>query len=155
MRGRGLVATSIGLVVLLVGAWGIGIATSGEGSIINPVASLANLKENKVVPVALPRDDAFLVYDEGEVFALSADAQHLGDDVVFCESSQLFESPAHGEKFDIRGFYYGGPAQRGLARYPVRIEGDEIFLDLDHPVEGPERGEGPTREPQGPFCIPT
>lgn len=153
MRRRGLVATSIALVVLLIGALGIGLATSGTGSIINPVASLANLKKNKVVPVALPRDDAFLVYDEGEVFALSADAQHLGDDVVFCESSQLFESPAHGEKFDIRGFYYAGPAQRGLARYPVRIEGDEIFLDLDHPIEGPPRGESPPREPQGPFCV--
>src|SRR5688500_10225454 len=68
--------------------------------------------------------DIYVVYNDGDPVALSADAQHVGDAVVFCESSQLFESPAHGEKFDILGYYYGGPAARGLARFPVRVEGD-------------------------------
>jgi Rieske Fe-S protein len=75
--------------------------------------------------------------------------------VIFCASSHLFESPAHGEKFDIRGYYYAGPGARGLRRYPTRIEGDRVVIDLEHPTEGPERGAGPPQEPQGPFCIPT
>ena len=94
------------------------------------------------------------IYNGGDPIALAADAQHVGDDVVFCESSQLFESPAHGEKFDIRGYYYGGPGARGLARFAVRIDGDNLLIDTDHRFQGPPRGSGPPQEPQGPFCIP-
>lgn len=99
--------------------------------------------------------DVYVVYNRGDPVALSADAQHVGDMVVFCESSQLFESPAHGEKFDMLGYYYAGPGARGLTRFPTRVEGDQLFIDTDHPTEGPERGAGPPREPQGPFCVPT
>ena len=101
----------------------------------------------------LKQHAVFLVYNDGDPLALHADAQHVGDQVEFCESSRMFESPAHGEKFDIRGYYYGGPAGKGLDRYPVRIEGDGLFVDLEHPIEGPRRGAGPTLEPAGPFCI--
>jgi nitrite reductase/ring-hydroxylating ferredoxin subunit len=155
MKRRGLIATSIGLVVLLIGALGVGLATSGvDDPSDGPAVSLADLKEQRVIRVEM-RQDIYVVYDEGEVRALSADAQHVGDDVEFCASSQLFESPAHGEKFDIRGFYYAGPGQRGLERYRTRVEGDGVFIDFEHPIEGAERGAGPPRDPAGPFCIPS
>ncbi|MEA2451306.1 MAG: hypothetical protein QOG04_16 [Actinomycetota bacterium] len=157
MNRRGLVATSIILVILLMGAFGIGLATSGEGSIDNPIASLEVLMEKGVLEVPLPPDGGFLVYDQGEVLALSAHAQHVPgtENVVFCPSSQLFESPLHGEKFDIRGNYFGGPAAKGLDRFPVRVDGDAIYVDIEHPIPGPERGEGgPPRDPAGNFCVP-
>lgn len=98
--------------------------------------------------------DIYLVYNGARPLALDADAQHLGDDVVFCRSSQMFESPAHGEKFDIRGFYFGGPAGRGLDRYQANLSGDGIYVDLDQPNQGPARETQRARDPQGPLCVP-
>ena len=148
MSGRVLIIAVIVLVVVVGVGIVIGLATTG-GS--NPVASLEDLRAQRVV--FLDGHHIFLVYNDGEVLALSDDAQHVGDRVEFCESSQMFESPAHGEKFDIRGYYYGGPARRGLDRYGVRVEGDGIYLELDESLQGPERGEGPARDPEGRFCI--
>jgi Rieske Fe-S protein len=141
---RALILAFIALVVAVV----IGIATTGGP---NPVASLEELREEEVL--FLDEHDIYLVYNDGQPLALSSDAQHVGDDVEFCRSSQMFESPAHGEKFDIRGYYYAGPARSGLDRYPVRVEGDGVYVDTDRPIEGPPRGAGPAREPEGRFCV--
>lgn len=95
----------------------------------------------------------FLVYNDEEVLALSDDAQHLpGEHTEWCESSQMFETPTHGEKFDRLGNYYGGPATKGLDRYPVAVEEDAIYVDLERVIPGPERGAEQVLEPEGPFC---
>lgn len=148
MSGRILILAIIALIVVVASAVMIGIATTGR---FDAVASLDDLRERGVL--FLDDDGIFIVYNEGDPLALSSDAQHVGDEVEFCPSSQLFESRAHGEKFDIRGYYYGGPAQRGLDRYPVRIEGDGIYVDFEQLIPGPERDEGPAREPEGQFCF--
>jgi nitrite reductase/ring-hydroxylating ferredoxin subunit len=149
MFRRVLVFVAIALVVALGAAFVIGIATNGGAE---PVASLEALREQDVL--FLEEHHIFLVFNDGDPLALSDDAQHVGDRVEFCRSSQMLESQAHGEKFDIRGLYYGGPSERGLDRYPVRIEGDRIFVELDQRIEGPRRNEQAPTDPQGRFCIP-
>jgi Rieske Fe-S protein len=64
----------------------------------------------------------------------------------------MFETPTHGEKFDRRGYYYGGPAARGLDRFPVRLQGDAVYVDLDRIIQGPARKTHPTIGPTGPLC---
>lgn len=140
-----------GVLVATIVVFGtIGLATTGSP---RPVASLQALKDERVI--FIEDHDLHLVYYQGRVLALDADAQHLGDDVVFCESSGWFESPAHGEKFDLRGYVVGGPAARGLTRYRVQILDDGVYVDLEHPVEGPERHEQVPLPPRGPLCVPT
>jgi Rieske Fe-S protein len=131
------------LVVGMTGLWGTGI---GE-----PAVALEEVRDKGVV--FMDEHDLYVVWDEGELIALSADAQHTGDAVLFCRSSGMFESPAHGEKFDRRGYYYGGPARSGLDRYPVHVEQSHVVVDVDNPIPGPHRGAGPAREPTGPFCL--
>lgn len=150
MLGRWLIVAIAVLVTLGAGALLYGLTTSGSAS-AGPVVSLERLEEERVIH--LKDDHVFLVFNDGDPLALSDDAQHLGDRVEFCESSQMFESPAHGEKFDIQGSYYGGPARSGLDRFPVRIEGDGVYADLDELIPGRERG-APVREPAGPLCVP-
>lgn len=119
--------------------------------------SVEDLEARKVVEFG--QHEVFIVWNEGDPLVLSSDAQHLGDDVVWCESSQLFESPAHGEKFDGRGFYYAGPGRSGMGRYPYAVIDGHLYVDpgdlRGDPPPGPERGKGPPHEPQGPFCVPT
>ena len=154
MTGRGLLFASLALAGMVLAAVIYGIATTHSADDGEIELSLADVEDAGVLQIDRAVD-VYVVYNDGDPVALSADAQHVGDAVVFCESSQLFESPAHGEKFDILGYYYAGPAARGLARFHTRLEGDQIFIDLERPIEGPQRGAGPPREPQGPFCIPT
>jgi Rieske Fe-S protein len=146
-KWRVLVLGFGGLVVVVTVAIAAGLNGTRSGE---PSVALDELREEGVV--FLDDHDLYVVWDEGEPLALSADAQHIGDDVLFCRSSGLFESPAHGEKFDRRGYYYGGPAQSGLDRYPVRIDRGYVFVDVAHPIPGPPRGAGPAQEPRGPFC---
>lgn len=142
MTSRWLIASTTALVVAVGGAVLYGVATSGS----DPAASLEQLREEEVL--FLDEHNIFLVYNEGDPLALLDDPQHLdGEHTEWCESSQLFETPTHGEKFDRRGNYYGGPAAKGLDRYPVRIEGDGLYIDLDQLIPGPERGAEKPLEP--------
>lgn len=143
---RPLVIAALLLAGFIAAAFVIGIASQNNSG---AVASMVDLRREEVI--LIEDHDVYLVYNNGEPLALSTDSQHVGDEVVFCSSSQLFESPAHGEKFDIQGRYFGGPARSGLDRYPVRVQGDTVSVDLENRIPGPARG-GQRAEPQGPFC---
>jgi nitrite reductase/ring-hydroxylating ferredoxin subunit len=139
------------LLITMIAVFGaVGLATTTSP---RPLTSLAELSHERVM--FFDDHDLFLVHFDGRVLALDADAQHLGDDVVYCESSELFESPAHGEKFDVRGYYYGGPGRRGLDRYFVDVRDGDVYVDLEHVTAGSERDEHLPRPPQGPLCVPT
>lgn len=149
VAGRGLIFATSALIVVVGGAFLFGIASSNGP---DPVASLEQLREREVL--FLDEHNVFLVYNEGELLALSGDPQHLeGEHTEWCESSRMFETPTHGEKFDRRGNYYAGPATKGLDRYPTRVEGDSIYVDLDQFTPGPARDSERVLEPDGPFCI--
>jgi Rieske Fe-S protein len=150
MVGRSLVVGALALVALLAAALLFGVSRSNTAE--DPVVSLAELEDREVI--YLEDEEIFVVYNDGEPLALSDDAQHVGDKVEFCLLSRMFEAPAHGEKFDIRGYYFGGPAERGLDRYPVRVSGDGVTIDDDEPITGPARGSVKPLEPEGDFCVP-
>ena len=70
----------------------------------------------------------------------------------FCESSGRFECPCHGSIYDLAGEYITGPAPRGMDRYEVTLDGDNVVVDtsvaegrpgprrqaLPHAAQGPE-----------------
>lgn len=151
MVRRALILSTTALVLIIGAAIFFGLATSSGGPA--PVASFDELREAGVL--FLEDEHTFLVYNDGELLALSDDPQHLeGEHTEWCETSQMFETPTHGEKFDDQGYYYAGPAQRGLDRYPVRVEGDAIYVNFEEAIAGPERGRGLAFEPQGELCVP-
>lgn len=149
MRERALILATIALFSAIGMVAVVGFVT---GAASNPTVSLEELREQDVI--FLEEHDIYVVYNEGDPLALSNDAQHMEMDfVVFCPSSQLFESPQHGEKFDKRGFYFAGPARRGLDRYEIREGKDVLTIRLQNRVTGPPRGAGPPEEPSGAFCL--
>lgn len=90
--------------------------------------------------------------------ALYRKCVHLGCSVPHCEESLLFECPCHGSKYRLHGEYWGGPAPRGLDRFPVTIEGSKVVVDTGDLQVGPPRGTNTWdrfADPQGPFCVPT
>lgn len=147
-NSRRLTLASGFLAVLIVGAAMAALIRSGAP--VTPLVTVDEVRDEGVV--FIEKHDLFVVWNDGDPLALSSDAQHIGDQVLFCPSSGLFESPSHGEKFDKRGYYIGGPAQRGLGGFPVRSEGVGLYVSLAQPIEGAPRGAGPPLEPEGRFC---
>ncbi len=80
---------------------------------------------------------------------------HLGCRVPFCQSSQWFECPCHGSKYNLAGEYRLGPAPRGLDRFHLEVtDSGEVMVDTSAIVLGPPRGTDTIDEPpQGPFCV--
>jgi cytochrome b6-f complex iron-sulfur subunit len=90
----------------------------------------------------------------GKLMALYQKCAHLGCRVPFCPSSQWFECPCHGSKYNYAGEYELGPAPNGLQRFPVTVEGGQVKVNTGAPTAGPPRGTDTIHEPpQGPFCV--
>ena len=92
-------------------------------------------------------------YEKG-VVALYQKCVHLGCRVPWCKPSQWFECPCHGSQYNRVGEKKGGPAPRGLDRFPVTVEDGVVIVDTKSVVQGPPIGTNTTgQEAEGPHCI--
>ncbi|MDQ1403900.1 MAG: cytochrome b6-f complex iron-sulfur subunit [Actinomycetota bacterium] len=90
---------------------------------------------------------------EAGVVALYQKCVHLGCRVPWCPSSQWFECPCHGSKYNRVGEKKEGPAPRGLDRFPVTVSGGIVTVDSGARVLGPPIGTNTTgQEQEGPHC---
>ena len=90
---------------------------------------------------------------EAGVVALYQKCVHLGCRVPWCGSSQWFECPCHGSKYNRVGEKKGGPAPRGLDRFAVSISNGSIVIDTGKVIQGPPIGTNTTgQEQEGPHC---
>jgi cytochrome b6-f complex iron-sulfur subunit len=79
---------------------------------------------------------------------------HLGCRVPWCETSQWFECPCHGSKYNRVGEKRDGPAPRGLDQFLVTVEGGSVTIDTGTLFTGPPIGTDTTgQKPEGPHCI--
>lgn len=54
--------------------------------------------------------------------------------------------------FDRFGRYFGGPAPRGMTRFPVRVEHGQVLVKVNETIAGPDR-DVPAFRPQGKLCL--
>lgn len=79
---------------------------------------------------------------------------HLGCRVPSCDSSQGFECPCHGSKYNRHGEYEDGPAPRNLDRFAVSVNaGGELIIDTGTIVQTARSKNKTVAYPQGPFCV--
>lgn len=79
---------------------------------------------------------------------------HLGCRVPSCESSQGFECPCHGSKYNAHGEYDSGPAPRNLDRFAVSVDAaGDLVIDTGQVVQTPRATVKTIAYPQGPFCV--
>ena len=96
------------------------------------VAALSDLSDTDGFPVKLGDQMIALYRLDGEIYAL--------DDVCTHEFAQLsagfvedgaIECPLHQARFDIKtGRVLAPPATEDLRRYPVKIEGDAVYVNV-------------------------
>jgi cytochrome b6-f complex iron-sulfur subunit len=79
---------------------------------------------------------------------------HLGCRVPSCESSQGFECPCHGSKYNRHGEYEDGPAPRNLDRFAVSVDSaGQLVVDTGTVVQTARSKNKTASFPQGPFCV--
>jgi cytochrome b6-f complex iron-sulfur subunit len=92
-------------------------------------------------------------FDSG-IIALYQKCPHLGCRVPNCVSSQWFECPCHGSKYNQVGEKRGGPAPRGMDRFAMSVVDGVLTVDTGTIVQGPPIGTNTTgQEAEGPNCI--
>jgi cytochrome b6-f complex iron-sulfur subunit len=151
----------------LTGGFGTEITAGNYDDLLSQIGPEAGYK-----PLFVPEGRFWLVYYDGTgespvyeaIGAREAKMQahyrkcvHLGCSVPHCETSMLFECPCHGSKYRLTGEYFGGPAPRGLDRFPVTVSGGRVVVDTGSVQTGPPRGIdtwSKFSQPQGPFCVP-
>ena len=89
------------------------------------------------------------------VVALFQTCPHLGCRVPECATSQWFECPCHGSKYNQVGEKKGGPAPRGMDRFPMTVTAaNELVVDTGVIIQGPPIGTNTTgQEAEGPNCL--
>jgi len=94
---------------------------------------------------------------EAGIVALYQKCVHLGCRVPNCSSSQWFECPCHGSQYNRVGEKKGGPAPRGLDRFPVAVAPDgSVTVDTASAkiIQGPAIGTNTSgQEAEGPHCV--
>jgi cytochrome b6-f complex iron-sulfur subunit len=152
----------------LTGGFGTAITVGDYEELLKEVGP-----ENNFKPKFIAEGRFWLTYYEGtgdapvylavgaqdtKLLALYRKCVHLGCSVPHCGTSMLFECPCHGSKYRLNGEYYGGPAPRGLDRFPIEVSGDSVMVDTGALQVGPPRGTNTWEafsEPKGPLCVPT
>ena len=79
---------------------------------------------------------------------------HLGCRVPWCQSSQWFECPCHGSKYNRVGEKKAGPAPRGLDRFGIDVSNGSLTINTGDIEIGPPIGTNTTGQQQeGPLCV--
>ena len=114
---------------------------------------------NPYPEAALPRAKAVYAETvlpglEAGLIALFQKCVHLGCRVPWCQTSQWFECPCHGSKYNRVGEKKGGPAPRGLDQFPIDVSGDTVTIDTGTVIQGLAIGVETTgQEAEGPNCV--
>ncbi|MFN8027061.1 MAG: Rieske 2Fe-2S domain-containing protein [Acidimicrobiia bacterium] len=172
LAGAGLGLGAFGVSVLAF-LWPSGGGGFGGKVVVGSEADAKSAFDNKqpyynaaakTYIVAYPKEDlpkAKKVYDppvfagmEAGYVALYQKCVHLGCRVPWCQSSQWFECPCHGSKYNRVGEKQGGPAPRGHDRFALQVSGGNIVVDTAVIYNGPPIGTNTTNQsPEGAPCV--
>jgi cytochrome b6-f complex iron-sulfur subunit len=78
---------------------------------------------------------------------------HLGCRVPWCSSSQGFECPCHGSKYNSHGEYVDGPAPRNLDRFALEVENGRLIINTGAVRDTARSTVKTVQYPQGVNCI--
>jgi cytochrome b6-f complex iron-sulfur subunit len=147
----------------LTGGFGADI----DAGLITDLENQVHTSDGAVLPLFIPEAKAYLVpaslplseqftgksVEAGGLMALFQRCVHLGCRVPWCATSQGFECPCHGSKYDSVGEYFGGPAPRNLDRFVVELVDDRFIIKTGSVIQTPRAPTLSVVYPQGPSCI--
>jgi hypothetical protein len=142
-----LIVIGIALVAAYVGGTQIRATVMHHGWV--DVGSRDALDRSGVIYV--PSERVFVVGNAEHPVALSAISPHLGEQLLFCRSSDWFQD-VHGDKFDRFGVYATGPSPHGMDHVELRQIDDLLQINPTAVTDGLSRNARVPQQPTGPFC---
>jgi nitrite reductase/ring-hydroxylating ferredoxin subunit len=96
------------------------------------VASRSELPEGRGHCVEVEGRRVAIFRVGGRYYALGDDCTHMGGPLSEGQiEGEEVECPWHGARFDLRtGESTGPPAEEPVARYPVRVTGEEVEIEI-------------------------
>jgi 3-phenylpropionate/trans-cinnamate dioxygenase ferredoxin subunit len=109
-------------------------------------AALRDIPARAGLCVRIDGIDVGLFRVGGEIHAMENQCPHAGDPLSEGRlEGPIIECAAHGWTFDVRtGFRPDDADGFPIPCFPVRLEGDDVFVDLDEPLN-----RRPMRRPRG------
>jgi 3-phenylpropionate/trans-cinnamate dioxygenase ferredoxin subunit len=107
------------------------------------ICALNEVPNEGALRVELPDVDVAVVRFDDEVYAIEDVCSHaevaLSDgDVDEVDGAPTIECAMHGSCFDLRtGQPTNLPATEPVPVYPVRVEGDDVYVDIDAAADAP------------------
>jgi 3-phenylpropionate/trans-cinnamate dioxygenase ferredoxin subunit len=104
------------------------------------VCARSEVPEDGALRVELPDVDIAVVDFDGQLFAIEDVCSHAEvplseGEVEEFEGAPTIECALHGSCFDLRtGEPTNLPATEPVPVYPVRVEGDDVLVDVDAPL---------------------
>jgi 3-phenylpropionate/trans-cinnamate dioxygenase ferredoxin subunit len=101
--------------------------------------AVAELEDAKPLAVTVAEVDVAIVRDGEDYYAIYDECSHAAiplseGDVEGC----FIECWLHGSRFDLRtGEPVTLPAFEPVAVYPVQIDGDDLLVDVENPINNP------------------
>lgn len=94
------------------------------------VASISDVSPGAVLLVEVDGERVALVNVEGELYAVADECTHAGCSLSEGDvDGRMLVCPCHGSEFDVTtGVAATPPAFEALARYAVRVEGDDVLV---------------------------
>lgn len=158
----------LGIVAFIWPKLSGGFGSKIDAGPVEDIRSQVFLPDGSVQPLFIPDARAYVMpFDEAEgpqfegkgvvaggLTALWQKCVHLGCRVPWCATSQGFECPCHGSKYNFVGEYQAGPAPRNLDRFVVEITDDGRFIiDTGTVIQTARATAKTVPYPQGPSCI--
>ncbi len=112
-----------------------------------------------IVPYPHSADKANMYVEAGVakegIMTLYQKCAHLGCRVPYCSTSEWFECPCHGSKYNKAGERMpGSPAPAGLWRFKFEITDGQVIVDTSESLAQPALGTDTVNQPPaGPHCI--
>ncbi|HUO45994.1 MAG TPA: ubiquinol-cytochrome c reductase iron-sulfur subunit [Acidimicrobiia bacterium] len=145
-----------------------GFGADVDAGAVSDLVTATRTADGGVIPAFIPEARAYVVpvneaslsgqfanlgVAAGGLMALYQKCVHLGCRVPWCDTSQGFECPCHGSKYDYIGEYFGGPAPRNLDRFEVEVVNDRFLIKTGRIIQSPRAPSRTVPYPQGPSCI--
>ena len=98
--------------------------------------SVIELEDDKPFSAEVGDEIVALVQHGGQLFAIRDECSHGRVMLSLGEVDECtIECFAHGSRFDLRtGEALDLPATQPVPVYPVKREGDDVYVDLDNPI---------------------
>lgn len=148
-----------------------GFGSDVDAGDIDEIRDLVFNNDGSITPLFVPEAKAYIVPVSSEVqagsqftedlsvvaggfTALFQKCVHLGCRVPWCGSSQGFECPCHGSKYNLHGEYNSGPAPRNMDRFEVSVsDAGDLVVNTGNVVQTARAKTLTIQYPQGPFCV--